>query len=73
VLISPFGPVQFRQYFLGELMVSTTTIMKDLGIAMWIFGTGKWKDSGYLNDSKYLGLFIWKSSSSFLPYWLRFW
>jgi len=47
--------------------------MKDLGIALWIFGTGKWKDSSYLNDSNYFGLFIWKSTSSCLPYWLRFW
>jgi hypothetical protein len=51
VLISPFGPVRFREYFLGELMVSTTSIMKDLGTALWIFGTGKWKESGYLNDT----------------------
>lgn len=73
VYISPFGPVRFRQYFLGELLVSTTSIMKDLGIAIFIFGTGKWKNSEYLDESKYVGLFYWKSVVSCLPYWIRFW
>ena len=65
--------MRFRQYFLGELMVSTTSIMKDLGIALWILGTGVWKTSDTLDEYNYVGLSIWKYTFSCLPYWLRFW
>ena len=54
-------------------MTSTTSIMKDLGVALWIIGTGKWKNSNYLNDSSYFGLFLWKSFFSCFPFWVRFW
>jgi len=47
--------------------------MKDLGIALWIIKTGTWKYSGPLNDANYSGLFIWKSTVSVLPYWIRIW
>jgi hypothetical protein len=56
---------------MGEMLVSLTSPMKDLGITIWIFGTGAFLTSSNVNEKEYPVLIYYKVVVSLLPYWFR--
>lgn len=41
-LIAPFGRVKFRDFFLADLMTSFVAPLRDLGMSVVFFASGKW-------------------------------
>jgi hypothetical protein len=45
ILISPFGLVRFRHFFLADILTSLTQPLRDLGYITCFFSQGGWLDS----------------------------
>jgi hypothetical protein len=42
ILISPFGPVKFKDFFLADIITSMVIPLKDVIAMCWLFGSGQW-------------------------------
>jgi hypothetical protein len=40
IIISPFGPVKFKDFFLADIITSMGIPLKDLIAIFWLFGSG---------------------------------
>jgi hypothetical protein len=75
VIISPFGIVRFRHFFLADVLTSMISPIQDLAIigCFFVDGNQDWKRSEHVDFGHECGaghsIFI---SLGFIPYWWRF-
>jgi hypothetical protein len=43
ILIAPFGKVQFRHFFIADILTSMGQVLKDMGYIVFFFGSGAWR------------------------------
>ena len=74
ILISPFGHVRFRHFFMADIITSMSHCLQDTAIISCYFASGKAKTGSPVEElrEECLWLFRWKIFVSFLPYWWRF-
>ena len=83
IIISPFGSVKFRHFFLADMLTSFTQPFKDLGITMcYFFGqyydqkqqreVFYWETSTIVNPTNHTWLINYFYVVSILPLWFRF-
>ena len=74
ILISPFGVVRFKHFFLADILTSFTVPLKDLGFIFCFYTKGLWLDSSYpFNDDQTCpGLDNYCHIIVFIPFWFRF-
>ena len=74
ILISPFGLVRFRHFFLADIVTSMTSCLENTGTIGCYFVSGNVTTSQEVENLKEecVWLFNWKILVSFLPYWWRF-
>ena len=64
-MISPFGTVRFKDFFLADVITSMSTPLADIGLIVLLVGQG--------HDSNKSKIAIYFTIMSFAPYWWRFW
>ena len=75
IIISPFGVVRFRHFFLADVLTSMISPIQDLAIigCFYLDGDGRWKRSEKVNFENECGaghsIYI---ALGFIPYWWRF-
>jgi hypothetical protein len=72
IIISPFGLVKFRHFFLADILISFVYTLKDINLAIVFFATGAWQSSDDVINKNYQGVFISYCFISILPFWFRF-
>ena len=74
ILISPFGKVKFRHFFLADIITSMAHVLQDTGTIGCFLASGNVLTSTKVTDLKEecSAMFYWKIYVSFLPYWWRF-
>ena len=74
ILISPFGKVRFRHFFLADVLTSMVSSLQNTAVIMCYFKTGDFETSTKVSDL--LGacpvLYDYKILMGFIPYWFRF-
>ena len=80
IIISPFGVVKFKHFFLADIMTSFIYPLRDIGNIVALFVTGTWLDLSSSADNMNYS-YLNKPSSElsnytlvimFIPYWFRF-
>lgn len=71
ILISPFGIVRFKHFFLADIITSFVNPLKDLGNVGCFFTREMWKHSDETNNTVCPLLENYKLSIAFVPYWFR--
>lgn len=71
ILISPFGQVRFRHFFLADIITSFTIPLKDLGFMGCFFFQGGWLDSTPPSLELCPNLENYLLAIVFLPCWFR--
>ena len=71
IIISPFGLVRFRHFFLADIITSFVQPLRDLGFVGCFFIQGAWLESTAPTFDKCPSLENYLLSISFLPYWFR--
>ena len=44
IVIAPFGPVKFKDFFLADILTSTVPILRDAILMVFLFASGQWHD-----------------------------
>jgi hypothetical protein len=56
ILISPFGPVKFKDFFLADILTSMIYPLRDVILIGFFFGTGQWllleENAHYMDPTK---------------------
>jgi hypothetical protein len=71
ILISPFGLVRFRDFFIADILTSLVQPLKDLGYIGCFFTQGGWMSSEAPTIEKCPQLENYVLAIAFLPYWFR--
>jgi hypothetical protein len=69
ILISPFGLVRFRHFFLADVITSMVTPLQDVGLIICFFEKDNWK---LPTDDACKFTYNYAHIISFFPYWFRF-
>ena len=74
ILISPFGKVRFRHFFLADVLTSMVSSIQNTAVIMCYFKTGDFETSTVVDDLKGScpALYDYKILMGFIPYWFRF-
>jgi len=74
ILISPFGKVRFRHFFMADVLTSMTHSLQDTAIIACYLKTGDFRTSKNVDDLAAVcpALYDYKIIWGFLPYWFRF-
>ena len=74
ILISPFGLVRFRHFFLADVITSMTSSLENTATITCYFATGDFETGTKVSNLKQecSALYDYKILMSFLPYWFRF-
>ena len=74
ILISPFGKVRFRHFFLADVLTSMVSSLQNTAVIMCYFKTGDFETSTKVSDLQGACpvLYDYKIMMGFLPYWFRF-
>lgn len=73
ILIAPFGLVQFRHFFLTDILTSLIQSLRDIGFIVCFFANGYWLRSEEANVAKCgTPLENYIVAISFIPPWIRF-
>eukprot|EP00347_Sterkiella_histriomuscorum_P000531 403375494 len=71
IIISPFGLVRFRHFFLADIFCSMVVPFRDLGYITCFFFQGEWLNSTPPNIKTCPRLENYLIFVAFVPYWLR--
>jgi hypothetical protein len=71
IVISPFGQVKFRHFFLADILTSMTQPLRDLGYISCFFFQGSWLDQSDPSVEQCPLLEDYILSVAFLPFWFR--
>jgi hypothetical protein len=74
IVISPFGLVKFKHFFLADILTSFVVPLKDVGNIVCFYTSGKWLESDDI-DTKVVpgnGLVYYLMIVPLLPFWFRF-
>ena len=72
ILISPFGRVRFRDFFMADVITSVPPALTDLSVAMYYYMTARFYHHQPINK-KNLFLIVCAQIASLIPFWFRFW
>ncbi len=72
ILIAPFGLVQFRHFFLTDILTSLVQSLRDIGFIVCFFTNSFWLRSEEPSVEKCAHLENYIVAISFLPCWIRF-
>ena len=72
IVISPFGLVRFRHFFLADILTSLSQPFRDLGLVSCFFFQGGWKDHTQPSLEKCTYLENYMLTIVFFPFWFRF-
>lgn len=72
ILISPFGIVRFKHFFLADIITSFVNPLKDIGFMSCFYISGGFLKSDLPTNAKCEGLLSYTLIIAFLPYWFRF-
>jgi len=71
ILISPFGVVKFKDFFLADILTSFVVPLKDLGNVGCFFFNGLWEKSQMPTNEVCPSLENYQLAIAFLPFWWR--
>ncbi|CDW91778.1 xenotropic and polytropic retrovirus receptor 1 [Stylonychia lemnae] len=71
ILISPFGIVRFKHFFMADIITSFINPLKDMGNVGCYFVRGLWEDSEETNNQNCPHLENYKITIAFIPFWFR--
>jgi hypothetical protein len=78
IVLSPFGVVKFKHFFLADILTSMVQPLKDVGSTICFFTSGAWLNlnanavdlkNSYLQTTPWLKVFHW--SIAIVPFWFR--
>jgi hypothetical protein len=72
IVISPFGEVRFRHFFLADVITSMVKPLQDIGYITCFFNSSDWEDGTYPDYDNCSYLWSYAHTISFFPYWFRF-
>jgi xenotropic and polytropic retrovirus receptor 1 len=72
ILISPFGLVKFKHFFLADILTSFVIPLKDVGIMVCFFASKLWLESETADTNAFPGLVYYLMIIPVLPFWFRF-
>jgi EXS family len=72
IVISPFGLVRFKHFFLADVITSFVNPLKDIGLMAFFFINGNWLDSKFFTINDNYGLKLYTVIVPLLPFWFRF-
>ena len=72
ILISPFGLVRFKHFFLADIFTSMVQVLRDLGYIGCFLMSGAWRQSEEPSLDKCPRLENYLLLIVFIPYWFRF-
>jgi EXS family len=72
IVISPFGLVRFKHFFLAAIFISMSQVLKDLGYIGCFLLSGAWRLSEEPSMDKCPHLENYLLLIVFIPYWFRF-
>lgn len=72
ILISPFGRVRFRHFFLADILCSMVQPMKDVGYIGCYFAQDGWREQVLPTTGNCPPLQDYLFAVAFIPYWFRF-
>jgi hypothetical protein len=44
IVIAPFGPVKFKDFFLADILTSMVPTLRDAILTVFLFASGQWYD-----------------------------
>ena len=72
IVISPFGLVKFKHFFLADILTSFVVPLKDVGNMVCFFASSVWLDSMSPDTKAFPGLVYYLMIVPLLPFWFRF-
>lgn len=72
IVISPFGLVRFKHFFLADVITSFVNPLKDIALLLYFFINGNWLTSKKFSASDNFGLLMTTLILALLPFWFRF-
>ena len=72
ILISPFGKVRFRYFFMADVITSVPSALTDASVAAYYFMTPRFYHHTPI-DRTSLFLVICAQIAAIIPFWWRFW
>lgn len=72
IVISPFGLVKFKHFFLADILTSFVVPLKDVGNMVCFFASKLWLDSTPSDPKLFPGLIYYLMIIPILPFWFRF-
>jgi len=72
IVISPFGLVRFKHFFLADVLTSFVNPLKDIALLLYFFINGNWLTSKRFEAKDNFGLLMTTLIIALLPFWFRF-
>jgi EXS family len=72
IVISPFGLVRFKHFFLADILTSFVIPLKDVGTIFCFFASKLWLNSETPDTNAFPGLVYYLMIVPLLPFWFRF-
>jgi hypothetical protein len=72
IVISPFGLVKFKHFFLADILTSFVVPLKDVGTMACFFASSVWLTSKTADPKSFPGLTYYFMIIPMLPFWFRF-
>ena len=72
ILISPFGIVRFKHFFLADILTSFVIPFKYTAYITCFFISENWLDSNYPDKNRCPYITDYKLIIAFFPFWFRF-
>lgn len=71
ILISPFGVVRFKHFFMADILTSFVNPLKDVGYMSCYYFRGLWLESAMPDNSHCPYVENYTLVIAFLPFWFR--
>jgi len=72
IVISPFGLVKFKHFFLADILTSFVIPLKDVGNTVCFYASTLWLTSEMPDTKAFPGLVYYLMIIPLLPFWFRF-